>query len=160
MNGISRGISTNLAQELQCKEKDVNGDGLLTQLIRRLADEIVEQLRSGEDNGLSRDLSPLRNIFIHSKERTPEEALREAEDTLSKFKKEDDRDVKHTEMDDLDDVDIATLEKLEEKGYKIIYPNLKYRKPKYQNVSEVLKYVESDSGKGEGVKLVIMNFND
>ena len=38
-------------------------------------------------------------------------------------------------------------------------PNLKYAKPKYQNVESMLKYIESEDGKS-GVKLVIMNFND
>ena len=70
------------------------------------------------------------------------------------------KDIEHTELDDLDDVDLATIEKLEKKGVRIIYPNLKYRKPKYNNVNEVLKYVESEGGNGEGIKLVIMNFND
>ena len=40
------------------------------------------------------------------------------------------------------------------------YPNLKYRKPKYENVESILKYVETPEEKGQGVKLVIMNFND
>lgn len=40
------------------------------------------------------------------------------------------------------------------------YPNLKYRKPKYEHVESILKYVETPEEKGQGVKLVIMNFND
>lgn len=77
-----------------------------------------------------------------------------------KLEKAADDDVEHIELDDLDDVDLATIKKLEEKGVRVIYPNLKYRKPKYENVGDILKYVESeDDGKG-GVKLVIMNFND
>ena len=39
------------------------------------------------------------------------------------------------------------------------FPNLKYAKPKYQNVDSILRYVEGESERG-GVKLVIMNFND
>ena len=39
------------------------------------------------------------------------------------------------------------------------FPNLKYAKPKYQNVESLLNYVERDDDKG-GLKLVIMNFND
>ena len=38
-------------------------------------------------------------------------------------------------------------------------PNLKYAKPKYQNVESLLNYIESKDDEG-GVKLVIMNFND
>ena len=37
--------------------------------------------------------------------------------------------------------------------------NLKYAKPKYQNVESLLNYIESKDDEG-GVKLVIMNFND
>ena len=39
------------------------------------------------------------------------------------------------------------------------FPNLKYAKPKYQNVESILRYVDKVEDKG-GVKLVIMNFND
>ena len=39
------------------------------------------------------------------------------------------------------------------------YPNLKYRKPKYQNVDSLLNYIENKDD-DSGVKLVIMNFND
>ena len=38
-------------------------------------------------------------------------------------------------------------------------PNLKYAKPKYNNVESILKYVEAEDDK-RGVKLIIMNFND
>ena len=38
-------------------------------------------------------------------------------------------------------------------------PNLKYAKPKYNNVESILKYVEAEDDR-RGVKLVIMNFND
>lgn len=38
-------------------------------------------------------------------------------------------------------------------------PNLKYAKPKYQNVESLLNYVEISDEQG-GLKLVIMNFND
>lgn len=62
-------------------------------------------------------------------------------------------------LDDLDDLDLATIEKLESKGVRVIFPNLKYRQPKYQKMDSVLKYVENEDDK-YGVKLVIMNFND
>ena len=60
----------------------------------------------------------------------------------------------------MDDVDLATIEKLEARGVRVIFPNLKYRKPKYKNVESILKYVEDEDGPSGGVKLVIMNFND
>lgn len=65
-----------------------------------------------------------------------------------------------TELDDLDDVDVDTIRKLEEKGMKVIYPNLKYKEPKYEGVESVLNYVEDEESEDDGVKLVIMNFND
>ena len=40
-----------------------------------------------------------------------------------------------------------------------ILPNLKYAKPKYHNVGSLLNYVERGEDQ-EGLKLVIMNFND
>lgn len=79
---------------------------------------------------------------------------------ISELPQEHGEAVDHTALDDLDEVDLATIEKLEKKGVKVIFPNLKYRKPKYNRVNEMMKYVESDHGSGEGVKLVIMNFND
>jgi hypothetical protein len=100
-------------------------------------------------------------------EEVPKVGLDKVEEKLNKIFNETssnqdrgDTDIEKTDLDDFDDVDIETIEKLEKRGYKVIYPNLKYKKPKYQNVNEMLKYVESDSGKGDGVKLVIMNFND
>ena len=38
-------------------------------------------------------------------------------------------------------------------------PNLKYARPKYNNVESILKYVEAEDDR-PGVKLIIMNFND
>ena len=38
-------------------------------------------------------------------------------------------------------------------------PNLKYARPKYENLESVMKFVEQEDGR-DGVKLVIMNFND
>jgi len=69
-------------------------------------------------------------------------------------------DAGNISLEDLDDIDVATIEKLEKKGVRIVFPNLKYRKPKYKNVESVLKYVESEKDDKGGVKLVIMNFND
>lgn len=69
-------------------------------------------------------------------------------------------DAEDISLEDLDDIDLATIEKLEQKGVRVVFPNLKYRKPKYKNVESVLKYVESEKDDKGGVKLVIMNFND
>ncbi len=49
-------------------------------------------------------------------------------------------------------------DKDEIKGTGARYPNLKYAKPKYRNLESVLKY--ADGNPVQGLKLVIMNFND
>ena len=38
-------------------------------------------------------------------------------------------------------------------------PNLKYARPKYENLESVMEFVEKEDDR-DGVKLVIMNFND
>lgn len=136
----------------------------------------IASRRQSCSSRITRDISQLNGNTqeqISAETRIPvtEKALKigldKAEKKLSKvFSETDDEqqphdtDIEKVELDDFDDVDIETIEALEKKGYKVIYPNLKYRKPKYQNVNEMLKYVEGDSGKGDGVRLVIMNFND
>ena len=135
---------------------------LLREISSEIAKEVISQLKQlKQEKG--EDL--LKNLSIQINGRDPREGLNKAEEKLSKIfnrtrdeKKED--GIEKRELDDLDDVDLEAIKRLEKKGVRVIYPNLKYNKPKYQNVSEVLKYVESDKQKGEGVKLVIMNFND
>lgn len=111
------------------------------------------------------ETATIGGVIFHSPGRKIEEALAKAEEkignALNSESKEDSesKDIKHVELDDFDDPDLATIKKLEAEDTRVIYPNLKYAKPKYQNVSEILKYVESKEDKG-GVKLVIMNFND
>ena len=151
---LSEEITGGLLEEL--KEEKM---GTIWQaLIKELAEGVVQELQEGKS---VTEVS--KRVQINGK--SSEEGLAKAEEKLNKVfskrmgnKKEE--DVNKIELDDLDDVDLETIEKLEKKGVKVIYPNLKYRKPKYQNVSEMLKYVESDKGSGDGVKLVIMNFND
>lgn len=171
MSSLSREITANLIAELKSTARlseDGQDNGNLRQLlIKEIAKEVARQVK-GENN---RDLLKTLSVQVNGK-RTVEEGLSKAEEKLEKiFHKTDDDseeekeeeekgDIEKIELDDLDGVDIETIEKLEKKGFKVIYPNLKYRKPKYQNVSEMLKYVESENGKGEGIKLVIMNFND
>jgi len=111
-------------------------------------------------------------IIINAPKLSEEEALKKANEKLSKVvdkikkksgkgkSKSSDVDVEHISLDDLDGVDLATIKKLEKKGVRIIFPNLKYAKPKYENVSELIKFVESDQPQEGGVKIIIMNFND
>ncbi|MFH1519493.1 MAG: hypothetical protein ABIE75_02860 [Candidatus Omnitrophota bacterium] len=171
MSLLSREITANLIAELKSTARlgeDGPGNGNLGHLLmKEIAKEVAKQFKE-ED---SQDSLKALSIQVNGK-RTAEEGLVKAEEKLEKiFNKTDDGsgeekkekekgDIEKIELDDLDGVDIETIEKLEKKGFKVIYPNLKYRKPKYQNVSEVFKYVESENGKGDGVKLVIMNFND
>jgi len=133
--------------------------------LSEIAKEVVKQMKDVSEESVLKDGS----LLVKGKEL--KEGLERAEEKLSgvinrikddEEEKEDstEKDIEKIDLDDLDDTDLKTIEELEKKGYKVIYPNLKYNKPKYQNVSEMLKYVESDTGKGEGVKLVIMNFND
>lgn len=75
----------------------------------------------------------------------------------SSFKREE-REL--AQIEDLDEADLRMIKRLQKKGVEIIYPNLKYRKPKYKNIESILSYVESEGDRGETIKLVIMNFND
>lgn len=163
---ITREITTNLISELKNNnrlKKSKESEGMITDLwqilLNEIAKEVIRQLKEiGEED-------ILKDITIQVNGREPKEDLDKAREKLGKIfnKTRDDKkekDIDKRELNDLDDVDLKTIEELEKKGVRVIYPNLKYRKPKYQNVSEVLKYVESDKEKGEGIKLVIMNFND
>lgn len=171
----TREIATNLISEFKNNnglEKSTESEDKMTDLWRILLNEIAKEvIRQLKESG--EEVILIDKIQINGK--GPKEGLRKAEEKLSKIfnrssdngkdnnknsNKEERKSIEEVELDDLDDVDLKTIQKLEKKGVRIIYPNLKYRKPKYQNVSEVLKYVESDKGKGEGIKLVIMNFND
>lgn len=182
---ITREIATNLVSELKGGKGEDSGagqagrgDNLWQVLLNGIAKEVVEQLKDeysqpapGRSNTrLFPEKDILKDIRIQVNGKEAEEGLDKAEEklrkTLNRSKCDEEEDAEadtkteDRELDDLDDVDLKTIEKLEKKGVRVIYPNLKYRKPKYQNVSEVLKYVESDKEKAEGVKLVIMNFND
>jgi len=172
---VTREIATNFISELKnnnrlekSKESECKTTDLWQVLLSEIAKEVVKQLKESGEEVILMD-----KIQINGK--GPKEGLRKAEEKLSKIfnrgsdngkdnnkdsNNEEGKNTEEVELDDLDDVDLKTIQKLEKKGVRIIYPNLKYRKPKYQNVSEVLKYVESDKEKGEGIKLVIMNFND
>jgi len=163
---VTREIATNFISELKNNnrlEKSKESEGKTTDLwqilLNEIAKEVIRQLKEIGEKDI------LKDITIQVNGRESKEDLDKAREKLGKIfnKTRDDKkekDIKKRELDDLDDVDLKTIEELEKKGVRVIYPNLKYRKPKYQNVSEVLKYVESDKEKGEGIKLVIMNFND
>ncbi len=175
---ITRAIATSLVSEvidyssLAKPLEPVNQIASRSQL--RLSE--IASRRQSRSNRVTRDISQLNEKLqeqIPAETSIPvtekalkigldkaEEKLNEVFNDTSDEQQQHDMDIEKTELDDFDDVDIETIEALEKRGYKVIYPNLKYRKPKYQNVNEMLKYVESDSGKGDGVKLVIMNFND
>ncbi len=144
MNALTREIATLLSTQIRDN----------VEFRKRMLIEAIEYSESVKDNAKGMD-----DLVIKSNNGKVREALDKAEEKIEKTLNPDD-DIEHVELDDLDDVDLATIKKLEEKGVRVIYPNLKYRKPKYHNIGDVLKYVESENGSGEGVKLVIMNFND
>lgn len=144
--------------QTQTPNLDKTGAPICRQQLR--VNEMAKRNHSRLSETVANTLGPLN-------EKPQAEGLAKAEEKLSTVlnqpSNEQERsvtDIEKRELDDFDGVDIETIEKLEERGYKVIYPNLKYSKPKYQNVNELLKYVESDTGRGDGIKLVIMNFND
>lgn len=136
---------------------------LSQEIMTNLTKEIPGLFKIIKTKASRRDLiqgivSNLRSEFIKQEQ---EFALDKANEKIGQaLNKGKDDDIEHQELDNLDDADLATIKKLESKGVRVIYPNLKYRKPKYNNVNEILKYVESEGGSGDGIKLVIMNFND
>ena len=107
---------------------------------------------------------PVTKIIVNSKSMTKKEALEKANKKLGKIldkTKNKIEDIETKQLEDLnDDMTIKELLELEKKGIRVIFPNLKYAKPKYSNVSELIKYVESDKPQEGGVKIIIMNFND
>lgn len=94
------------------------------------------------------ETATIGDVVLHSPGRKIEEALVKAEEKLRKMS------ISGNVDDDNDDDDNDEIT-----NTKTTFPNLKYAKPKYQNVESILRYVESKEDKG-GVKLVIMNFND
>lgn len=107
---------------------------------------IVNLAQNGEEQtGLA------GKVIIQSNNKDVQAALNKAEDKIGRALNAS----VDSDGDDDDDND--------EVNSKSMFPNLKYRKPKYQNVESVLKYVESKKEKGESggdVRIVIMNFND
>lgn len=163
------------------QDEEISGavvDGILenSDLVRRLTTEVASIISSQikgnvefkkkiliaaiENSETKKSREKPKGVILQSN-RDIKAALEKAEEKIGKALNSDEskEDIENIELDDLDDVDLATIKKLEEKGVRIIYPNLKYRKPKYENVGDILKYVESEDDKS-AVKLVIMNFND
>lgn len=90
-------------------------------------------------------------VIIQSKNKDVQSAMNKAEEKIGRALNAS------IDSDDDDDDDAVAADS------KSMFPNLKYRKPKYQNLESVLKYVESKEKGGEGrgdVRIVIMNFND
>jgi len=159
---IAREITTNFVSGLknghQTGPEGVKGNTLSRILLKEIAREVVAQLKEEPAEGLSNPgVIQVNGTTPKKHQNKSEEKLRRILDNHRGDSKEKNEGIKR---EDLDEGDLKAIEKLEKKGVQVTYPNLKYKKPKYQNVSELLKYVESEGGAGEGVKLVIMNFND
>lgn len=127
---------------------------------------VVDELKAELTNGSKdrEDESSASSSGQQTQEARIEESLKKADKKLKErnvdlSSDEPYDDIEKIDLDDFDDVDLATIKKLEAKGVRIVYPNLKYRKPKYKDVESILKYNEDEDDKS-GVKLVIMNFND
>ena len=105
---------------------------------------------------------PVSKVIVNSKNMTKKEALEKADKKLGKIlDKVKEKDIKYIAKNlGLDKTDLEVIKKLKEKGVEINFPNLKYAQPKYSNVSELIKYVESDEPQKGGIRLVIINFND
>ena len=130
-------------------------------LLEELAKAVVALLNEGSTSA-------------HSSDETLDASLQKAEAVVAPLSQGS--TTAHTHDEELD----ARLQKAEAKLDKLLdklraghldqdedaisdarstFPNLKYARPKYENVESVLKYVDQDDDSG-GVKLVIMNFND
>lgn len=160
---IASEIKKNLNIQNSYSRKSYFRKFLISKIVQNMKEKGMGERKVKEKVGVT--------ILPTSKNNSVEAAFKKADEkigsTLEKLNDSEDkgekptRDIEEVELDDLDDdLTLAELKELEKKGVRIIYPNLKYKKPKYQNVGEVLKYVESEGGDGSGVKLVIMNFND
>jgi len=104
-------------------------------------------------------------IIINAPKLSRGEALKKADEKLGKLSKKMNKklggDIENKSLEDFDDnMTLKELRGLEKRGIRVIYPNLKYAEPKYENVSELMKFVESDHPQEGGVKIIIMNFND
>jgi len=153
---IAREITTHFVPEYkngdQTAQEGVKGNNISRAFLKEIAREVVAQLKEEPAEGFQ-----VNGTTPPKHQNKSEEKLRRILDNHRVDPKEKNGGIKR---EDLDEGDLKAIEKLEKKGVQVIYPNLKYKKPKYHNVSELLKYVESEGGTGEGVKLVIMNFND
>lgn len=145
---------------------------MLHLLLAEIGLKVATELKEGLDEELKKHEGSSGNSHkstnLQANDKRVRKALAKAERKLTRIAEHEllhekegveDKGVENISLDDLDDIDLATIEKLEARGVRVIFPNLKYRKPKYKNVESVLKYVEGEEG-ANGIKLVIMNFND
>ena len=128
----------------------------LENIAQEISDVLVAEMQSGESKGTP-DSPSLIHMLV---DRLADEVVKQIRDAnsgkgmpgqqLATGLVKSSGPAKRKRSDDDDDDDDASASR---------FPNLKYAKPKYQDVESILRYIESDEGKG-GVKLVIMNFND
>ena len=128
---IADGIARDLVKEVECASPPAKPRSatIVDLLLRELADKVATLLGDFTTAGTVRDMRV-------------EAALQKAEEKLEKA-------AARAPDDDEGEACVAGSS----------FPNLKYAKPKYNNVESILKYVEAEDD-GRGVKLVIMNFND
>ena len=136
LNAVTQEIADCLATEMKNSHEAESPDyaTIVDELLRQLGTNVVALLREATTSaGLSAaDADP---------------RIEAAERRLARLVPKVDED---DEDEDEDEDEIADASSR--------FPNLKYAKPKYNNVDSVLKLVEHEADKG-GIKLVIMNFN-
>jgi len=144
MGRLKNAVATNIASDLASRLKiEKNDDSKFLKLFSKLiVKEMVRQLLKEAD----KNPEGVKAVFANSPGSVKTtKGLMKAEGKLTKI-------MEKGFTNSLSDEE-------EVKGTQTQYPNLKYMKPKYDNVESILKYVESKDDQG-GVKLVIMNFND
>jgi len=129
----------------------------LKQLLSKASKEELVQIVI---ESLQRVSSPFQVVTPGSENEKVREKLAKAEEKIGKAlrKRGDDASTKPVEGELAEGLSTGDDDDDLKSGN---FPNLKYKKPKYDNIESILQYIESpDQGTGSGVKLVIMNFND
>ena len=137
MNPWSEEGAADIAQQWLSDLKSERQDTATCKTFARqlLASRLVQQMK------------PEKGLVLQMQNQDVQAGLQKAEDKMGRALN---GSVDSTPDDDDDEIH----------GSQSQYPNLKYKKPKYQNVESILRYVEGDEKSSGGVRLVFMNFND
>lgn len=142
----------NLAEDLKTNRAP---DSLYNEVANAVLGRILIKNLWRQDADETEDTDFLRKIIINSNNQDVRDTLKKAEEKIGR--------ALNTSVDNDGDDKNEDENEDEIENNDSQFPNLKYRKPKYQNLESVLKYVESKEKKGDNggdVRIVIMNFND